>query len=234
MARFASAAHFDEVHELLKMAFPSHRSAIFTRAGRHEPPLLNALVASGSNEMLDVQTELGGFSDAQRQAVHDAQASAKLAAADDARRGVYWHHLTVRLTSEREAVLPPVEETVEPSLGTYAIVLVDPGDRATVHTFDRPELWAWLQRDEVFAAGASRIFVTVPGIMSGSGQYAAPITIGSPTNDKAIAIASGTGDQPHPWVRKHADIENLEEYDATLARLRRELGEGLVFEGFWY
>lgn len=106
----------------------------------------------------------------------------------------------------------------------YAIVLTDQSDEyATVHTFDRPDLWAWLQKHETFPAAASSIKTQTP---NGDDVL---VTIGSATNDKAHALACDDVDgvDEHPTV-------GLDEYDAKLDELRRSIGSEHIYEGLWY
>jgi hypothetical protein len=106
----------------------------------------------------------------------------------------------------------------------YAILLTDEIDEyATVHTFDRSDLWEWLQKPETFPAGASSIKTQTP---NGDDVL---ITIGSAINDKAHAL----GRDDVEGVREHPVVD-LNGYDAKLAELRESVGSDHIYEGLWY
>lgn len=120
-----------------------------------------------------------------------------------------------------------------PMTKPYAIVLSD-GDYATVHTFDQPELWLWLHRAEKFPRWTSRITSEMPGVAPGV-DPAVFVTVGSPDNDKAQHIV---GEEPdgslHPWVTRAPEINDMDEYDEVVGKLREELGADHVYEGLYY
>jgi len=105
----------------------------------------------------------------------------------------------------------------------YAIVLTDATDGSTsVTVFDRPELWAWLHTVDDFA-GASSVRTAIPGT-----ERTVSVTVGSPTNDRALFIAGG-----HPWVIETAHLDG-DSANPAIAALRDRLGGDALYVAMVY